>query len=67
MQRNGETIAAIEPMTNKPGITVGELIARVGDLQLPGDGFADELEAIQAAQGLVEVPDWPDSSTRASL
>ena len=60
VQRNGETIATIEPVTNKPGITVSELIARVGDLEMPGDGFADDLEAVQAAQGLVEVPEWPD-------
>lgn len=59
VQRNGETIATIEPLTSMPGITVSELIAKVGDLEMPGDGFADDLEAIQAAQGLVEMPEWP--------
>ncbi len=40
-----------------PGITVAELIAAVGNLELPGDGFADALEAVQAAQPLAEMPD----------
>ncbi|MBW3631989.1 MAG: hypothetical protein KY456_03070 [Chloroflexi bacterium] len=60
VQRNGETIATIEPLTSMPGITVSELIAKVGDLEMPGDGFADDLEAIQAAQRLVEMPEGPD-------
>jgi antitoxin (DNA-binding transcriptional repressor) of toxin-antitoxin stability system len=43
-----------------PGITVSELIARVGDLKAPGGGFADNLEAVQAEQGLAETTEWPD-------
>jgi hypothetical protein len=39
---------------------VDELIARIGNLKMPGDGFADDLEAIQAEQGVVEFPEWPD-------
>lgn len=60
VQRNGEIVAVIEPANTKPGITVSEFIARVGDLKMPGDGFADALEAIQAEQGLAEMPEWPD-------
>ena len=60
VQRNGESVATIVPASGQPGITVRELIAQVGDLQMPGDGFADDLEAVQAAQGLAEVPEWPD-------
>ena len=43
-----------------PGITVSELIARVGDLKMPSGGFADNLEAVQAEQGLAETTEWPD-------
>lgn len=43
-----------------PGITVSELIARVGDLKVPDDGYADNLEGVQASQPLAEMPEWPD-------
>lgn len=60
VQRNGEAIATLAPMRPQPGITVEELIAKIGDLRMPGDGFADDLEAIQAEQGIAEFPEWPD-------
>lgn len=60
VQRNGETVATIAPASNSRGITARELIALAGDLPMPGDGFADDLEAIQAAQGLAEAPEWPN-------
>ena len=43
-----------------PGITIEELLATVGNLKMPGSGFADALEAVQAAQPLAEMPEWPD-------
>lgn len=60
IQRNGETIATIAPTRVIPHVTLDDIIAKVGDLHVPGDGFADDLEAIQAAQGLEEFPEWPD-------
>ncbi|MBI2940904.1 MAG: type II toxin-antitoxin system Phd/YefM family antitoxin [Chloroflexi bacterium] len=59
VERNGEPVATLAPVQAPPGITVGELIARLGDLGLPGDGFADDLEAIQAGQPKVAFPEWP--------
>jgi antitoxin (DNA-binding transcriptional repressor) of toxin-antitoxin stability system len=59
VKRNGELVAEIRPARPKPGITVRELIERIGDLYMPGDGFADDLEAIHAAQGVAEFPEWP--------
>lgn len=53
IERNGEVVATLAPVGGPPGITVDEFIAQVGDLRMPGDGFADDLEAIQAAQGMV--------------
>ena len=60
VQDNGVAVATIGPAFAKPGITIRELIARVGDLPMPGDGFADDLEAVQAEQGLAEFTEWPD-------
>lgn len=60
VQRNGETVATIIPADSSSGTSWEEFKSRVGDLELPGDGFADDLEAIQAAQGIAEMPEWPD-------
>jgi prevent-host-death family protein len=60
VERNGEPVATIAPAAPPVGITVEEFVARVGDLRMPGDGFADDLEAIQALQGVAEGPEWPD-------
>ncbi len=59
VQRNGETIATIAPANDRPGITVRELIERIGDLRSPGEGFADDLEAVQASQEPAQMPEWP--------
>jgi antitoxin (DNA-binding transcriptional repressor) of toxin-antitoxin stability system len=59
VQRNGETIATIAPAKGQPATTARELIARVGDLPFPGEGFGDDVEAAQAAQELEEMPEWP--------
>jgi antitoxin (DNA-binding transcriptional repressor) of toxin-antitoxin stability system len=59
VQRNGKTIATIAPANDQPGITVRELIERIGDLRSPGEGFADDLEAVQASQEPARMPEWP--------
>lgn len=59
--RQGEDIIMLlEPPVQRKGITVDELVSRIGNLQMPGDGFGDVLEAIHASQGYAEVPEWPD-------
>lgn len=63
---DGKVIATINPPFAKPGITWSEFVAKVGDLKMPGDGFADDLESIQAAQGIAEIAKWPDCSTRVA-
>jgi antitoxin (DNA-binding transcriptional repressor) of toxin-antitoxin stability system len=60
IQRNGETVATIAPPCSVSGTTWTEFTARVPNLELPGDGFADDLEKIQASQGIAEMPEWPD-------
>lgn len=66
VEENGKRTAVVAPHEPKPGVTGRELLARLGDLYMPGDGFADDLEAIQASQSLVRPPEWPDYSTPAS-
>jgi prevent-host-death family protein len=60
VQKNGESVATIIPVGDAPGITVKELIEKIGDLPPIGSGFADDLESAQRDQGLVEVREWPD-------
>lgn len=57
---DAESSGLRETELEQPGITVSELIARMGDLKMPDGGFADNLEAVQAEQGLAEMPEWPD-------
>jgi antitoxin (DNA-binding transcriptional repressor) of toxin-antitoxin stability system len=72
IERDGEVIAVIRPLAPGEaaaavttasayrGTTWEEFTSRVRNLDPPGDGFADDLEAIQASQGVVEMPEWPD-------
>lgn len=59
VERNGEPVASLGPIGAQRGISVRDLIVQLGDLTVPGDGFADDLEAIQAAQPAAEAPAWP--------
>ena len=54
-----DDLEAILAERDRPGITARELIAQVGNLKFPGGGFADALEAAQAAQPPAEMPEWP--------
>ena len=58
VERNGDPVARLGTVSPPSGITVSELIVRLGDLALPGDGFADDLEAIQATQPKAEFREW---------
>ena len=60
VERDGETVAILAPPAPTPGITWGEFVALLRDLPRPDDGFADDLEEIQAAQGVATMPEWPD-------
>jgi len=59
IQRNGEIIATLGPPGPVRGVTLHEIAERLRGLKMPGDGFADDLEEIQANQPLMEFPDWP--------
>lgn len=51
IERNGEVVATLAPTGGPQGISADELIARIGDLKLPGDEFARDLKGVHAAQG----------------
>ena len=58
VERGGEVVAVLEPPTEavRP-ITLRELTERLRNVR-PDEGFADDLEAIQAEQSLPERPSW---------
>jgi antitoxin (DNA-binding transcriptional repressor) of toxin-antitoxin stability system len=60
VERDGETVATIGPVSPARITTWGEVVARLGDLEPPGEGFADDFEAIQASQPPAEIREWPD-------
>ena len=59
IERNGEPVAALTPPVPTPGCTLADLVSRLGDLDLPGEGFADDLEAIQSSQPTENAIKWP--------
>lgn len=59
IERNGEPVATLAPVEPVSGITLSQLVACLGDVSLPGEGFADDLEAIQSCQPRTTAPTWP--------
>ncbi len=59
IERNGEAVATITPAQPTSGITLRDVVARLGPLAMPGDGFADDLEAVQSSQPRAVAPLWP--------
>ena len=58
IERNGEPIATLAPTSAPSRLTLRELADQLGDLCLPGDGFAEDLEGIQSSQPQAGVPEW---------
>jgi antitoxin (DNA-binding transcriptional repressor) of toxin-antitoxin stability system len=58
VQRNGQDVVRIEPSQPPLAITPRQLAERLGQMPMPGNGFAEDLEAIQALQGDAEVREW---------
>lgn len=59
VERNGEPVANLGPVGAVRGITVAEFFERLRTMNWPDEGFADDLEAIQASQPKAEFPEWP--------
>ena len=60
VERNGRPVATLEPVqADLKKATVGDLIELINRLPTPDEDFADDLEAIQAAQPPAEFHEWP--------
>ncbi len=60
IERNGEFIATLAPKGPVPGVSLGRLAAALGNLVPPGEGFADDLEALQSFRSEAGSPAWPN-------
>jgi antitoxin (DNA-binding transcriptional repressor) of toxin-antitoxin stability system len=59
VQRNGEAVAALIPLTAPEGVMLHDALTALGRLRMPDDDFANDLEEIQENQPPAEFPDWP--------
>ena len=59
IERSGEPIATLEPIASPPGKTVGDLFDLLRRIGVPDEGFANDLEAIQANQPKADFSEWP--------
>jgi antitoxin (DNA-binding transcriptional repressor) of toxin-antitoxin stability system len=58
IERNGEPVATLAPTSAPSSITLREVAAHLGDLSLPSDGFAKDLEVVQSSQPRAGMPEW---------
>ena len=61
VQRGGKIVARIEPAVPSDPISLEELARRLAGTPMPMEGFADDLEKIQAEQTVEGEPPWPSS------
>ena len=59
VERNGEAVAALTPSGPSSSVTLREVVAHFGNLEAPGEGFANDMEAVQSSQPKAKVPEWP--------
>ena len=59
ISHDGNPVATLAPPSAPAVVTLRDLAIRMADVPLPGDGFADTLEAVQSAQPRVEPMSWP--------
>ena len=60
IERNGKVIARLAPNGPTVGVSLRDMDSALGDLVPPGEGFADDLEILQATQSKVIPPEWPN-------
>ena len=60
VERNGETVAKLEPPEVAQRFTVRDFIDLMERLPPADDKFADDLEAVHNSQGVLPpLPEWP--------
>jgi antitoxin (DNA-binding transcriptional repressor) of toxin-antitoxin stability system len=57
--RAGEAVGQLGPVESRSGTTFRDLIAALNRIEKPDEGFADDLEKIQAEQPLAGESPWP--------
>jgi antitoxin (DNA-binding transcriptional repressor) of toxin-antitoxin stability system len=61
IERNGETVARLEPGGTPVGVPFRDLVRAIRELPRPDNAFAEDLERIHAEQGEIgPPPEWPD-------
>lgn len=58
IERNGEPVATLAPPVPAPSVTMRKLADRLGDLSFPGEGFTEDLEAVQSSQPVEDDSAW---------
>ena len=59
--RNGEPVATLAPAGLSSGVTMAEVMASIGHIKMPRDGFANDLEQVQHSQPMAKLAEWPSS------
>lgn len=59
VERNGEPVATLSPAASTSVVTLRDLSASLRELPMPGEGYADDLESVQASQPRETAPAWP--------
>lgn len=57
IERSGKPVARLEPVGPRRGVTMEEVVEKLGNLRVP-EGFADQVEAFRAGLPDLEAPEW---------
>ena len=60
IQRNGRTVAVLQPSVERPKATLRTLADIMRRHQPADPSFADDLEEVHRLQGPVQIREWPD-------
>ncbi len=59
VEQQGVPVASLIPVGPQLGVKFYDALDALSDLKMPGDRFADDLEAVQAAEPQARFPEWP--------
>lgn len=58
IERDGKPVASLTPPAPIIGVPLARLIEHLGDMPMPGEGFADDLESLLLNQPRESIPEW---------
>ncbi len=67
IQRNGDTVATLEPPAVEKVVTFGEFLDAMRNGPRPDDQFADDLEAVIAELPKIDFADYPERPDESIL